>query len=93
MGGQYVTVASKITIVAWLLCEAVSWSPVRWFTQMVLYDDCYALCLPWISLGRVGPVGPALRGGVHEFGGFVCSAYCGGTLSVGFCFLGFCGAC
>ena len=40
---------------------------------MVLYSDCYALCLPWVSLGRVGPVGPALQGGVHVWGfvGFV----------------------
>ena len=45
MGGQYATAASKVTIVGWLLCEAVNGSPVGSFAQMVLYDDCYALCL------------------------------------------------
>ena len=49
MGGQYVTALPKVAIVGWLLCEAVSWSPVGWFTQMVLYNDCYALCLPLVS--------------------------------------------
>ena len=52
MGGQYVTAASKVAIVGWLLCATVNRSPVGWFTQMVLYDDCYALCLPCLSLGR-----------------------------------------
>ena len=62
MGAQYVTAALKVTIVGWLLCEMVSWSPVGWFTQVVLYDYCYALCLSWVSLGHVGPVGLYLMG-------------------------------
>ena len=37
---------------------------------MVLYDDCYALCLPWVPLGHVGPVGYWLPGGVHVVWGF-----------------------
>ena len=38
------------------------------FTQGGLCDDCYALCLPYLSLGRVGPVGAAFWGGVRIWG-------------------------
>ena len=62
MGGQYVTAASKVTVVGWLLCEAVDWSTLGGSHRLVSYDDCYALCLPWVSLGRVGPVGRCLTG-------------------------------
>ena len=65
MGGQYATAVSKVTMVGWLLCEAVGGSPVGSFTQMVLYNDCYALYLPLVSLGRVCLSGSAFRGEVH----------------------------
>ena len=93
MGGQYVTAASKVMIVGWLLCEAVVEGsvdpPHRWVFTMIVtllptlgfFRSCWS---SWML---------PFRGGVHEMGGFVCSAYCGGTLSVGFCFLGFFGAC
>ena len=60
MGGQYVPAASKVTIVRWLLCEAVNWSTLGGSYSLVSYDDCYALCLPCVSLGHVGPVGPCV---------------------------------
>ena len=40
MDGQYVTAASKVTIVGWLLCEAMNWSTLggsyRWFFAMIV---------------------------------------------------------
>ena len=70
MGGQYVTAASKVTIVGWLLCEAVVEGSVDPPHRLVSYDDCYALCLPWVSLGLVGPFGCYLPGGVLVVWGF-----------------------
>ena len=41
-----VTAASKVTIVGWLLCEAVVEGIVDLSHRWVSYDDCYALWLP-----------------------------------------------
>ena len=62
MGGQYVTAALKVTIVGWLLCEVVVEGSVDPPHRKVLYDDCYAVYLPLVSLGRVGPVGHCFAG-------------------------------
>ena len=43
MGGQYVTAASKVTIVGWLLCETVVEGSVDPPHRWVFNSDGYAL--------------------------------------------------
>ena len=68
MGGQYVTAATKVTIVGWLLCESVVegdvGSPYRLVFTMIVMLFAYFGFL-WVVLVRLGA---ALRGGVHEYG-------------------------
>ena len=66
MGGQYVTPASTVMIVRWLLCETVNWSTLSglhiWFFIMIVT----LFCLPWVSLVVLVWLGTALRGGVNN---------------------------
>ena len=83
MGGQYVMAASKVTIVGWLLCEAVNWSTLGGSYRWIYDDDCYALLLT-LSFFRSCWSGWALPCGVEFMNMGVCFAlaWCG-SISVG----------
>ena len=78
MGGQYVIVAPKVTIVGWLLCEAVDWSTLGgshrlFFTKIVMLFAYLGFL--YVVLVRLST---ALRGGVHGNVVLFCSPLCGG---------------
>ena len=66
MGGQYITAVSKVTIVGWLLCEAVNCSTLSGSYRLVftVIVTLFAyLEFLYVVLVRLGT---ALRGGIHE---------------------------